>query len=80
MRVRILAALFLVSAIAGPASGQRADDNERGGIRTETMSRTADLQFGMDLIWNIVGLIGLVGLFGLRRDHPDDSYHPATLE
>jgi hypothetical protein len=35
---------------------------------------------GNDLIWNLVGLLGLLGLLGFRREHPDDSYHPAPLE
>ena len=35
---------------------------------------------GNDLVWNLIGLLGLIGLFGLRSGHPDDSYHPASLE
>ena len=34
----------------------------------------------MDLIWNLIGLLGLLGLLGLRKQHPDDSYHPASIE
>jgi hypothetical protein len=33
-----------------------------------------------NLIWNLIGLLGLLGLLGFRREHPDDSYHPAPLE
>lgn len=77
MPKRILLSLFLVAAATGPAPAQ---DNRRGGVRTETMDRLADEQSGTDLIWNLVGLVGLLGLLGLRKGHPDDSYHPASLE
>jgi hypothetical protein len=33
-----------------------------------------------NLVWNLIGLLGFLGLLGLRREHPDDSYHPAPLE
>jgi len=33
-----------------------------------------------DLIWNLIGLIGLLGLLGFRKEHPDDSYHPSSIE
>jgi MYXO-CTERM domain-containing protein len=33
-----------------------------------------------DLVWNLLGLVGLLGLLRLRKEHPDDSYHPAPLE
>jgi hypothetical protein len=75
MRKRVVLALILATTLVGPAAAQ----NDRGGVNTETQSRLAG---GSDpnLIWNILGLFGLIGLFGLRRDHPDDSYHPAPLE
>ena len=45
-----------------------------------TMDRMAEQQSGMDLVWNLVGAVGLLGLLGLRKEHPEDSYHPASLE
>ncbi len=77
MRTRIVATLILVTALIGPAAAQKA---ERGGIRTETMSRMAGEGADNDLIWNFIGLLGILGLLGFRQGHPDDSYHPASLE
>jgi hypothetical protein len=76
MRTRILLSLLLITAAIGPATAQNA---QRGGLRTETMER---LQGERDpnLVWNLIGLLGFLGLLGLRREHPDDSYHPAPLE
>ena len=73
----IVLSFFLVAAVIGPASAQQ---NPRGGIRTETMDRLTDQQSGVDLVWNLVGLVGLLGLLGFRKDHPEDSYHPTSLE
>jgi hypothetical protein len=78
MRMRMLAALILATVAFGPASAQ--DNAQRGGIRTETMSRLAGQGQNNDLIWNIVGLLGLLGVTGLRGEHADDSYHPAPVE
>ena len=72
----MILALFLMTAAIGPASAQ---DNERGGVRTETQSRLDD-QGTNDILWNSIGLLGLLGLMGFRRRHSDDSYHPAPLE
>jgi hypothetical protein len=77
MRKRMMLALLLITAATGPASAQ---DQERGGIRTETQDRLMQQGDMNDVVWNIVGLFGLLGLFGLRRPHSDDSYHPAPLE
>jgi hypothetical protein len=77
MRRSMLLALILATAAVGPASAQ---DNERGGVRTETMSRIADKESGLDLVWNLIGLIGLIGLLGLHTEHDEDSYHPAPIE
>ena len=80
MRVRMLVALFLATAVIGPASAQQpVDDNARGGVRTETMSRLAGGD-NLDLIFNVIGLFGLLGLLGIRGEHADDSYHPAPIE
>ena len=73
----MMLALLLMTAAIGPASAQ--DDNERGGVRTETQSRLVD-QSSNDMLWNAIGLLGLLGLMGFRRRHSDDSYHPAPLE
>ena len=78
MRIRMIAALLLATAIIGPASAQGSQD--RGGIPTETMDRLRGQGADNNLIWNLVGLLGLLGLLGIRRGHPDDSYHPAALE
>jgi hypothetical protein len=77
MRKRMMLALLLVMAATGPASAQ---DQERGGIRTETQDRLMQQGDMNDVVWNVVGLFGLLGLLGLRRPHSDDSYHPASLE
>jgi len=80
MRIRMLAAFFLATAVVGPATAQQpADDQSRGGVRTETMSRLAGSD-NFDLVFNIVGLFGLLGLFGIQGEHSDDSYHPAPIE
>jgi len=74
--MRMIIALLLMTAAIGPASAQ---DNDRGGVRTETESRLVD-QGTNDILWNSIGLLGLLGLLGFRRRHGDDSYHPAPLE
>jgi hypothetical protein len=71
----MLALIFLMTAI-GPASAQ---DTDKSGIRSETESRLLD-QGSNDILWNSIGLLGLLGLLGLRRQHSEDSYHPAVLE
>ena len=76
MRKSLLLSVVLVAALVGPAAAQ---DNERGGVRTETMSRESE-GVPKDLVWNLIGLLGLLGLLGLFREHADDSYHPASLE
>jgi hypothetical protein len=73
----MLLALFVATLAVGPASAQ---DNERGGVRTETQSRMADRDSGNDLLWNLVGMLGLIGLIGLHTEHDEDSYHPAPIE
>jgi hypothetical protein len=76
MPTRMLFALLLMTAAIGPASAQ---DNDRGGVRTETENRLKD-QSTNDILWNAIGLLGLLGLLGFRRRHSDDGYHPAALE
>jgi hypothetical protein len=72
----MMLATLLMTAAIGPASAQ---DNDRGGVRTETENRLQD-QSTNDILWNAIGLLGLLGLMGFRRRHSDDSYHPASLE
>jgi hypothetical protein len=76
MRTRIVLSLITAAALVGPAAAQPA---QRGGVRSETESRLVE---GGDpnLVWNIIGLFGLLGLAGFLRGHPDDSYHPASME
>ena len=77
MQRRMLVALFLATLAIGPASAQ---DNQRGGVRTETQDRLAGGTITYELIWNLVGLFGLLGLLGLHTEHDEDSYHPAPIE
>ena len=76
MPKRMMFALLLATAAIGPASAQ---DNDRGGIRTETQDRMVGMDTN-DILWNSIGLLGLLGLLGFRRRHGEDSYHPAPLE
>jgi hypothetical protein len=76
MRTRIVLSLLLITAAIGPAAAQTG---QRGGLRTETMERMSS-QGDPNLIWNLIGLIGLLGLLGFRQEHPDDSYHPSSLD
>lgn len=78
MRTRMMAALLLATTVIGPASAQRSQD--RGGLPTETQERLAGQGADNNLIWNLIGLFGLLGLIGMRKEHPDDSYHPAAFE
>jgi hypothetical protein len=77
MPMRMILALFLATLAIGPAAAQQA---ERGGVRTETMSRLAGENAGSDVLWNLIGLLGLLGLIGILPKHEEDSYHPAPLE
>ena len=76
MRTRLLlTALFMVTAASPPALAQQP--REKGGIQTETQRR---LHRKAVVPWDLLGLFGLFGLLGLGRKHPDDSYHPSSLE
>ena len=78
MRIRVMTALLLAMVAVGPSAvAQQAPDP--GGIRSETQRRLA--QQGDDrLPWDVLGLVGLLGLLGLKKDHSEDSYHPASVE
>jgi hypothetical protein len=76
MRSRLLlTALFMVTAASPPALAQQP--REKGGIQTETQRRLANKTA---VPWDLLGLFGLFGLLGLGRRHPDDSYHPTSME
>jgi hypothetical protein len=77
MHGRMIVALFLATLAIGPATAQ---NDERGGVRTETMSRMADKGSGNELLWNLIGMLGLIGLIGLHNEHDEDSYHPSSIE
>lgn len=77
MPKRLVLAILLMSAAFGPADAQQ---QQRGGIRTETQERIANQGLGNDLIWNLLGLFGLLGLLGFKKEHSDDSYHPSPLD
>jgi hypothetical protein len=51
---------------------------ESGGVPTETQRRMARGDAGFP--WDLLGLFGLIGLLGLSRKHPDDSYHPSSVD
>lgn len=76
MHRRLLLALLLMAAAAGPASAQV----DRGGVPTETQDRDLNRAGQRDLIWNLVGLLGLIGLIGLLPQHEEDSYRPSTFD
>ena len=71
----MLTALLAATAASPPALAQNQDV---GGIQTETQRRLAQGDAGIP--WDLIGLFGLLGLLGLRRRHPDDSYHPSSLD
>ena len=74
MRLRVGVLVIALAALT-PATAQQNDT----GIPTETQER---LRSGPpDIPWfDLIGLIGLVGLLGLRRQHPEDSYHPSPID
>ena len=76
MRTKLMLAVLLAAAAGPPALAQQSPD--RGGVQTETQRRLA--QGEAKFPWDLVGMFGLLGLLGLRRRHPDDSYHPASLD
>ena len=78
MRIRWMLGLALAAALAAPAA-QAQDDVNESGIRTETQER---LRSGPpDIPWfDLIGALGLLGLLGLKKEHGEDSYHPASVE
>ena len=75
MRNQLLLAALLAAAAGPPVLAQNQDV---GGVQTETQRRVAKGDAAIP--WDLIGLFGLLGLLGLRRRHPDDSYHPSSLD
>ena len=75
MRNKLLLAALLASIAGPPALAQNQD---AGGVQTETQRRRA--QGDAPVPWDLLGLFGILGLLGLRRRHPDDSYHPSSMD
>jgi hypothetical protein len=77
MRLRYrVGVLILALAAAAPTAAQQ---NEIGSVQTETQRRLA--QGETQIPWvDLIGLVGLLGLLGLRRRHPEDGYHPSSIE
>jgi hypothetical protein len=70
--------MLVAAVMAGPAAQAQETTNE-SGIRTETQER---LRSGPpDIDWfNLLGVLGLLGLLGLKKEHGEDSYHPASVD
>ena len=77
MRRKWLVAVLMMAAAAAPAAQAQVAGRDTG-VRTETQERLRMGSRGFD--WNWLGLFGLLGLLGLRREHAEDSYHPAPLD
>ncbi|HEU5482907.1 MAG TPA: WGxxGxxG family protein [Sphingomicrobium sp.] len=77
MRRKWMLAVLVVAASASPAAWAQPAQRDTG-VRTETQERLRMGDAGFD--WNWLGFLGLLGLLGLRREHSEDSYHPASLE
>jgi hypothetical protein len=77
MRTRWMLGIIVAAALAGPAA--QAQETNESGIRTETQER---LRSGPPKIdwFNLLGALGLLGLLGLKKEHGEDSYHPASVE
>ena len=77
MRIRWMLGLALAAALAGPAA--QAQEINESGVRTVTQER---LRSGPpDIPWfDLIGALGLLGLLGLKKEHGEDSYHPASVE
>ena len=77
MRIRWMLGMLVAAALAGPAA--QAQDTNESGVRTETQER---LRSGPPQIswFDLLGALGLLGLLGLKKEHGEDSYHPASVE
>jgi len=77
MVIRWMLVTVLAAAAIGPAAQAQATADPN--VRTETQERLSSGPPDIDWV-NLIGLIGLLGLLGLRREHAEDSYHPAAVE
>ena len=77
MRTRWMLGMLTVAALAAPAA--QAQETNESGIPTATQER---LRSGPpDIPWfDLLGALGLLGLLGLKKEHGDDSYHPASVD
>jgi predicted outer membrane lipoprotein len=77
MRTRWILGMLMAAALAGPAA--QAQDVNETGVRTQTQER---LRSGPPAIpwFDLIGALGLLGLLGLKKEHADDSYHPASVD
>ena len=77
MRIRWTLGLALAAVLAAPAT--QAQETNDSGIRTATQER---LRSGPpDIPWfDLLGALGLLGLLGLKKEHGEDSYHPASVD
>ena len=77
MRTRWMLGMLVAAGLAAPAA--QAQDTNESGIRTETQER---LRSGPPVIdwFDLIGALGLFGLLGLKKEHGEDSYHPASVE
>jgi hypothetical protein len=79
MRLRSTIPLILVGMVAASAPAPAQQANDITGVPTETQRRLAQGQ--PDIPWfDLIGLVGLIGLLGLRKRHPEDGYHPSSIE
>lgn len=78
MRLKLLAAMLIASAAAGPAALAQQNP-DAGGIRTETQRRLSQGDPTRNVL-NWLGILGLLGVMGLHRGHDEDSYHPAVID
>lgn len=71
MGARTLLGAALLAFAASPAAfAQTSADRQMSAVAGD-----------LDLPWgDLSGLLGLFGLLGLKRDHEEDSYHPAPIE
>jgi hypothetical protein len=69
--------MIVAAALAGPAA--QAQETNESGIRTETQERLRSGPPNIDW-FNLLGALGLLGLLGLKKEHGEDSYHPASVE
>ena len=77
MRTRWMLGMLVAAALAAPAA--QAQETNDTGIRTETQER---LRSGPpNISWfDLLGALGLLGLLGLKKEHGEDSFHPASVE